>query len=43
MRHVLHSIRQLALWQKAVLGIMILIILLTWLALCLVLTGYWGL
>jgi hypothetical protein len=40
MKKLFQAIRQLALWQKAVVGAMLVLILLTWLALCLVLTGY---
>jgi hypothetical protein len=42
MRSFFQAIKRLALWQKLAIGIMIILILLTWLAICLFLTGYWG-
>ena len=40
MMNLLRSIRRLALWQQLVIGFMLLLILLTWLAVCLVLASY---
>jgi hypothetical protein len=40
MMNLLHSIKQLALWQQLIIGLMILLILLTWLAVCLILGSY---
>jgi hypothetical protein len=42
MKKLFRAIRQLALWQQVVVGAMLVLILLTWLALCLVLAGYLG-
>ena len=42
MRKRFQSVMQLALWQKLVIGAMLLLILLTWLAICLVITGFFG-
>jgi hypothetical protein len=42
MKKLFQAIRQLAMWQKAVAGAMLVLIVLTWLAVCLVLTGYLG-
>ncbi len=39
MRNLLRGIGQLARWQKLVAGVLIALILLTWLAICLILTG----
>ena len=40
MMNLLRSVKQLALWKQLVIGFMILLILLTWLAVCLVLASY---
>ena len=42
MRNFFHAIKKFALWKKLVVGIAVALILLTWLAVCLVLTSYWG-
>ena len=42
MRKLLRAIKGLALWQKITVGAMVLLILLTWLAFFLVITGYLG-
>jgi hypothetical protein len=40
MMNLLRSVKQLALWKQLIIGFMILLILLTWLAVCLVLASY---
>ncbi len=40
MMNLLRSISKLAPWQQLVIGFMVLLILLTWLAVCLVLASY---
>lgn len=42
MRELLHAVLQLPLWQKLVVSAMVALILVTWLAVCLILTGYIG-
>ena len=42
MRMLLRAIGQLAWWQKLIVGAMLALIALTWLAVCLVLMGYLG-
>jgi hypothetical protein len=42
MKNLLHAIGRLKIWQQALLGAMLLVVLLTWLAVCLVLTGALG-
>ena len=42
MRMLLRTIGQLAWWQKLIVGAMLVLIALTWLAVCLVLMGYLG-
>lgn len=39
-RNLLKAFQQFAGWQKLVIGLMVIIIVLTWLAVCLVLAGY---
>lgn len=43
MKGLLRAIGRLATWQKLVLGSMAILVLLTWLAVCLVLGSYGGL
>ncbi len=40
MRNLLEAIRRLAGWQKLIVGLMVSIVVLTWLAVCLILAGY---
>lgn len=40
MRNLLRRVSRLVLWKKLILGATVILILLTWLAVCLVLTGY---
>ncbi len=40
MRNLLKAIRHLAGWQKLIVGLMVAIIALTWLAVCLILVSY---
>lgn len=40
MRSILQSIKKLARWQQLVIVLMLLIILLTWLAVCVILGSY---
>jgi hypothetical protein len=42
MRKLLNAVLQLPWWQKIVVGAMVALILVTWLAVCLILTGYIG-
>ena len=42
MKKLLRAISGLAPWQKLVVGGMATLVLLTWLAICLILTGYVG-
>lgn len=40
MRHLLEAIRLLAGWQKLIVGLMVALVVLTWLAVCSILAGY---
>jgi hypothetical protein len=40
MMHLLRGIKRLALWQQLIIGFMILLIVLTWIAVCLILATY---
>lgn len=42
MKRLLYAISRLSLWQKMVVGAMLALVLLTWLAVCLVLLGFVG-
>jgi hypothetical protein len=42
MKRLLYAIAGLALWQKMVVGAMLALVLMTWLAACLVLFGFLG-
>ena len=42
MKNLLRAIGHLRIWQQALLGAMLLVVRLTWLAVCLVLTGTLG-
>jgi hypothetical protein len=42
MRRLLRAIKSLALWQQITIGAIVLLILLTWFAVFLVITGYLG-
>jgi hypothetical protein len=39
MAKYLRAVRKLALWQQIALGAMLLLVVLTWIAVCLILTG----
>ena len=42
MKKLLAGIQRFTLRQKIAVGIMVVLILMTWLAVCLILTGFWG-
>lgn len=42
MKNLLRAIGRLKVWQRLLLAAMFLLVLLTWLAVCLILTGYLG-
>ena len=42
MKRLLYAVARLALWQKIVVGAMLVLVLLTWLAACLVFFGFLG-
>ena len=42
MKNLLRAISRLKVWQQSLLAALILVVMLTWLAVCLILAGYLG-